>query len=138
MLGTITELLTNILSELKQLNERETAWMKEVRNKDQLTDLRQDKEWAYLQTQWKKQEEREEAAQASAQQYHETLMAYVRNNVAALDAKYHAQYLEAQQATQPLDKQAKDEATLLEQARAEARRLHKKLPSTVEEVNNNG
>src|SRR5260221_2769826 len=138
MLGTITELLTNILSELKQLNERETAWMKEVRNKDQLTDLRQDKEWSYLQTKWKKQEEREEVAQERARQYHEPLMAYVRNSVAALDAKYHAQYLEAQQVAQSLDKQAKGEATLLEQARAEARRKHQKLPSKVEEGKTNG
>ncbi len=106
MFGQITELLTNILSELRQINEREISWMKEVRNKDQLTDLRQDKEWTYLQTQWKKQEEREEAAQERAQQHHETLMTYVRNSVAALDAKYHAQYLEAQQAAQPIDKQA--------------------------------
>src|SRR5260221_727733 len=137
MFGPITELLTNILSELKQLNEREISWMKEVRDKDKLTELRQDREWAYLQEQWKHQEEREEAAQEHAQQYHETLMAYVRNSVAALDAKYHAQYLEAQHATQPLDKQAKGEPTLLEQARAEARRLHKKIPSTIEEVTNN-
>ncbi len=106
MLGQITELLTNILSELRQLNERERSWMKEVRDKDKLTELRQDTEWAYLQAQWKRQEEREEAAQEHAQQYHETLMAYVRNSVAALDAKYHAQYIETQQAAQPIDKQA--------------------------------
>src|SRR5258708_28418189 len=61
MFGQITELLTNILSELKQLNEREISWMKEVRDKDKLTELRQDREWAYIQMQWKKQEEREEA-----------------------------------------------------------------------------
>jgi len=103
---TITELLTHILSELRRLNEREISWMKEVREKDKLTELRQDTEWAYLQTQWKKQEEREEAATEHAQQYHETLMAYVRNSVAALDAKYHAQYIETQQAAQPIDKQA--------------------------------
>src|SRR5260221_9052842 len=138
MLGQITELLVNILSELRQLNEREISWMKEVRDKDKLTELRQKTERAYIQAQWKRQEEREEAAQEHAQQYHETLMAYVRNRVAALDAKYHAQYLEAQHATQPLDKQAKGEPTLLEQARAEARRKHQKLPSKVEEDTSNG
>jgi len=138
MFGQITELLVNILSELRQLNEREISWMKEVREKDKLTELRQDREWAYLQEQWKHQEGQEEVARERAHQYYETIMAYVRNNVAALDAKYHAQYLEAQQATQPLDKQAKGEPTLLEQARAEARRLHKKLPSKVEEENTNG
>ena len=138
MFGQITELLVNILSELRQLNEREISWMKEVREKDKLTELRQDTEWAYLQAQWKRQEEREEAAQARAQQNYETIMTYMHNSVAALDAKYHAQYIETQQATQPLDKQAKGEPTLLEQARAEARRLHKKLPTKVEEDTSNG
>src|SRR5260221_14554377 len=94
MFGQITELLVNILSELRQLNEREISWMKEVREKDKLTELRQDTEWAYLQAQWKRQEEREEAAQARAQQNYETIMTYMHNSVAALDAKYHAQYIE--------------------------------------------
>src|SRR5258708_22045295 len=74
MFGQITELLVNILSELRQLNEREISWMKEVREKDKLTELRQDREWAYLQEQWKHQEGQEEVARERAHQYYETIM----------------------------------------------------------------
>src|SRR5258708_12330260 len=136
MFGQITELLVNILSELRQLNEREISWMKEVREKDKLTELRQDREWAYLQEQWKHQEGQEEVARERAHQYYETIMAYVRNNVAALDAKYHAQYIETQQATQPLDKQAKRKPTLLEEPTAEALLKHHKFPRKSNEYPN--
>src|SRR5258708_21708212 len=77
MFGQITELLVNILSELRQLNEREISWMKEVREKDKLTELRQDREWAYLQEQWKHQEGQEEVARERAHQYYETFMTWI-------------------------------------------------------------
>src|SRR5260221_6598444 len=91
----------------------------EVRT-DQRSANQMEREWMSLQTRWRVEDEQRWKDEDSSMKRYLDLMQEANK-----------------QATQPLDKQAKGEPTLLEQARAEARRLHKKLQTTAKETTNN-
>jgi len=114
--------IETIITRLTEIRDNEAQRWEQVQ-KWRMEDLeRINNEFTLVQGQWERQEKRDKESRARAEKNHEDVLAYVRNHVGELEAKF----------------QACSEDLQVERAKEQARRSHKKLPAKTEESTANG